>query len=191
MKGEDTLYIDTTFNLIKTGTWIQKNSSSEFEKGEYNNNLKEGIWTIYLQKPGGYFNGSIRATQEFKEGVCVLNQQIDCVEDSVLIRKNILDKWYYKSARLSYNNSNTSWVYYTKDSTEAVHVRNGIWYELDFYYDNTVQFKRGFRCGNGIKAEDVQNTIPWRLKNDSILYISGFEPVKIIYMSESEMILEY
>lgn len=177
--GEETIYDKSHFKLIKTGSWQILENYSKFEIGSFNKDKKDKEWYVIdpdipieiLFKKRRYDNGRLLGTDSF-----------GYMTDSIKTANTLNGSWYL------FNMISKNSHYFI--ASKSILKGNLYHYvgQLDFQNNQSVTFKKEFRCLTGVNLKKENDPLKWQLRRQ-ILSFGNYE-LNIAYIDEDKIIFE-
>jgi hypothetical protein len=190
---EDSLFLDTLYEVEPIGTWSINIDSNTFELGEYSNGKKEGKWLVLNATLNKCYKDFVTVERTYQNGNLLTEVIVDLsLSASLLEQQQIIQcSWFsalgeHESIGLN-RNSNKSIEVFTSDSLKQVRTTVGL-SSIKFHSNNTFEGSQRFRCGVGLTKDDYAPKGSWEMTKVGYITLNELE-YKIEYLTRSTLVL--
>jgi hypothetical protein len=191
--NEDSLALDTLYEVEAIGTWSINIDSNSFELGEYSNGKKEGKWLVLNATLNKCYKDFVKVERIYQNGNLLTEVIVDLSLTASLLeqQKIIMCTWFSALGEHEFiglnRNSNKSIEVFTSDSLKQVRTTAGL-SSIKFLANNTFKGTQRFRCGTGRTVNDYRPNGSWEMTKVGFISLNE-EEYKIEYLTRSALVL--
>jgi hypothetical protein len=190
-EGEDSLVIDTLFQLIPFGFWSINVDFKTFEIGSFENGLKTGSWYLINSEYSSRFKSTYLKKIEYQNDILINELTIDKSNKLIELEKNISGEWFnigLTPTDISFCKQYKCSLFFTRDNSEYKRSSTDVYDYLNLKKNKELVTKISRNCYVG---QDITKEIKpekWSVNKKGELILND-RIWKIEYLSDKVMII--
>ena len=189
--GEDSVVIDTIFQLIPYGFWHLNVDFKTFEIGSFERGYKTGNWFLINSEYSSRFKPTYLKKFEYQNDSLKNEKTIDQSKNISELEKNIYGEWFsigLTQEDISFCKQYKCSLFFTRDSTEHSRRPADVYNYLNIKKNKELLTKISRSCGVGVDLKKEKKAEKWSINKNGELILDD-RIWKIEYLSDKEMII--